>query len=746
MARKSKPYISADEDLLTEIRERFDYAVKEWSDTRDEATKDMQYVAGNPWSEKDVKARDAAGRPHLCLDELGQYFNQVINDVRSNPRAPIFSPTGMGASEESAQFYGDKMREIEYRSQAQIAYTTAFQDCVHRSYGWVRINAKFEHEQSFNQDIWIEDVPNPDLVIPDPDATRPTSSDMRYLFYLQSYSNDEFKRAFPDAKIHDFSPEHVATASAWLNGERVQIAEYWKIEQTTKTLYLLQPPATPEQPQPKPVAFFEDQIGEMPPGAVVITSRKVDVPSVCMYLTNGVEILKKPGQAEKKVEWAGSTIPFVSCFGMILYVNDGSGTRRKLLSMTRLARDPFMLYCYARTGEAEIAGGVPKFPYFAYEGQLAPDEQVNIAKSLHEPIALIKVKHTIDGAPLGTILPHPQRNPYTGEGIQFMEMLAESARRAIQSAMGVSFLPTQAQRQNEKSGVALKQIESSGQKGSFHFVDHYEAMIQEIGVKVEDLMDKIIDNARETGVRDAKGTAKMVSVNDPSNPESVSTQGKYSVTVSTGPATESTQQAASDFVDTLVANIEVIAGIAGPKVAAAILGTSIKLKQLGPLGDEIADMITPPEYKGDEQAPPIPPELQQQIEQMQQENAQLKELADKNQTELQKAKLDSETKLEQANVDADKELALQVMKNAASIAVAHISAASKGAAIDAHASEEAAAMGQEAKENAANREHQAQMAERGHQQNLESGEQQALQQQIAMEQEAALQPPPEAGV
>ena len=174
--------LTADDLLLEEIRDRFDYASKEWQETRDEAQTDMRYVSGNPWAEKDRKARVDAGRPCLSLDELGQYFNQVINDVRANPRAPVFAPTGMGANEESAKFYGDKMREIDYRSQSQIAYTTAFQDCIHRSYGWVRINTKFESERSFNKDIWIEDVPNPDLVLPDPDATRPTSSDMRYLF------------------------------------------------------------------------------------------------------------------------------------------------------------------------------------------------------------------------------------------------------------------------------------------------------------------------------------------------------------------------------------------------------------------------------------------------------------------------------------------------------------------------------------------------------------------------------------
>jgi hypothetical protein len=58
-----------------------------------------------------------------------------------------------------------------------------------------------------------------------------------------------------------------------------------------------------------------------------------------------------------------------------------------------------------------------------------------------------------------------------------LEILKESVRRSIQAAIGASPLPTQAQRHNEKSGVALKQIEDTAQKGSFHFVDHYDEAI-----------------------------------------------------------------------------------------------------------------------------------------------------------------------------------------------------------------------------------------------------------------------------
>ena len=65
----------ADEALLEEIRDRFKVANTEWSAIRDEGDTDMRYVAGDPWSDKDRRAREDKQRPCFSEDELNQYFN-----------------------------------------------------------------------------------------------------------------------------------------------------------------------------------------------------------------------------------------------------------------------------------------------------------------------------------------------------------------------------------------------------------------------------------------------------------------------------------------------------------------------------------------------------------------------------------------------------------------------------------------------------------------------------------------------
>lgn len=599
------------DDLVQEILDFRSTAYSQWADILAEAETDMEYVSGNPWDEKDKKAREQAGRPCLTLDELNQYFNQAINDLRSNPLGVNFAPTGNGANDEGAEFYQNKMREIEYRSSAQIAYITAAENMFQQGMGWVRVNTKWQRA-SWAQDIWIEPIMNPAQILPGRHVW-PDGRDLTQLLYIEPYSQAEFRRQFPKARAVNFNAEDVKQATQWTRGDEIDVAEYWRKEPYDRTLLMLRQKRNPRAPI---VSVYKDAITPkgkkepaIPDGYVVARERTEEDFKIYSCLTNGVEILKE-------TPWAGRHIPFVSFYGKILYVN---GTR-VILSMTRLARDPYMAYCFYRTCEMEMAGIVTKNPYWAYENQLTPDMMTEIQKSLHEPVAVLTAKVTVPGAPPGQLLPLPQRNPLQAD-IQSYGVAAEEMRRSIQAAMGISPQPTEVQRRNDISGEAWKQRMAQSQKGSFHFVDHYKGGIQRVGMIVEDLMDKIYDTDRTVWVHEADETPRQVRINNPADPKSISTKGDYLVTVSAGPSFDSQRDAADDFVNDLLGNLQTIAQLRGPDVASGILALSIKLKQLGPIGNQIADLIEPPSFKSEDGQPPDPRLLQAQgtIQQLQQQ-------------------------------------------------------------------------------------------------------------------------------
>lgn len=626
---------------IQEVRENFIADNDAFEPIRKEGAEDMKCIAGDPWDAQERRAREDAHRPCLSLDELNQYCNQVINDVRQNKRAIKIDPDGFGSNEKTAELRQDTTRQIEYKSNAQHAYITAFENVLCRSYGSFRIGTQYESDTSFNQEIIIRRVPNPDSVVWDASSKELDNSDADHCFVLDLIKKSEFKRRFGSkAKIVDFGEQHVTQAGVWLQGENVQVGEYWKVKKRPRKLLALQ-----MTPNGDVKGVFEDELNDkLKPFLVPNREREVQFRTVTQYITNGVEIIEEN-------EWKGKHIPIVTMYGKELYVSDSpaAAARRTLMSLVRLARDPYMLYCYYRTCEAEVVGMTPKTPYIGYEGQFEghTDEWETI---FQVPRAYLQVKPVIDAAS-GQLLPLPQRQSYE-PALQALEMGAEGARRAIQAAMGISALPTAAQRHNEKSGVALDSIRAQEDHGSFHFIDAFDIGLKRGGVIIDDLFPVVYDSDRHIGARNAKDEHRLIRINAKHKDEKTGEEvlhrmdeGKHLVTISTGPSHASQREAVSTFLDAFIANLKALP--VPPPVAAKLLSIAIKLKNLGPLGDEMAQLLSPDQ--GKEMPPQAQAAIQQLQSQLQEAGAELQKL----QAEKAGKVVDNEYKMKIAEIDRD---------------------------------------------------------------------------------------------
>lgn len=743
-------------DALKDLREAYEYDTNNWSAIRAEAKKDMRFVAGDPWDDVDKKARK--DRPTVAPDELSQYRNAVINALMANPRGAKFAPTGNGANDKAAEFYAKKWREIEYRSQASQHYLNAADNALQRSYGFVRVHTDYKSPRDANQDLSIEGFPNPDMVLPDTDSLMLDGSDMKRCFVFKWVSHTDFKQRHGEkvkvANFRDFAQDF----PSWVKGSKILEAEYWSIRTKPRQLVLiqLQPTVQPTRtvaPQPAgPGQFlqvFADELDEYRRRVafdVVRELRPVDYPHVTMCLTNGLEILHEQ-------DWPGKYIPIVSCYGKVLYTEGDAGMERKILSMTRFGREPWKAYCYACSQQLELLGRVPKASVLVVEGQL--DGHVKDWEESHQTPKVFLQYKAITEETGGQVLPPPTVVPYSGaQELQALEVVKEGFRRSIQSAMGSNFLPTTAQRRNEKSGIALEKIEQMATQGTYHFVHAYNSLIRQCAVIGEDLMDKIHDYAGEVGVLAADMKAETIWINSPDKPDSISTKGDYLVTISTSPSSDSEREAAKEFTDSLVAQIERIAAIAGPKIAAGVLAKAIRMQNLGPLGDQLADMIEPPEFKTQNGEPPslelIASKMQiQQLTELLQQAAQDKEariVEQQGKFAIEKMKVDATS----ADKAADREVKL---------AVAAIQAKTDRTALMLEESqlvgvriEGALQRLHDQLEAARGRRHEVTMGDRQHQQALEQGavgHQQALEQADqagviaadAQVRDAALNPP-----
>lgn len=622
------------------IRDAFDEDFQHWEPIYKEGEKNMKFLT-DPWDPLDRQSREAAGRPVVTFDELNQYINAAQNDVRLSPIAPRFSPEDEEATDDTARVYGNALRKAEYRSNAQEAYTTAYDNALTRGFAFVRLKLEYEHPRSFYQHVLIEPVPNPTCCYPYCHSKRADGSDWKRFTYVESYSKAEFEREFPEAEFTDFSAEQIAAVgSKWIGDNRVQVAEFWEIEPETKILREYEAPATRMSPQ-RMMTIVEGDGQRKPRGARLVQERETEINRVYQYFTNGVELLKRPADTEDgalaRRLYPGSMIPFAPCYAKIIWVNQGSGPERKLISMVTLAREPYAAYCFAAACELEAVGTITKNPYWAYEGQLTPELKTRIKQSLHEPVAVLEAKAFIPGRENAGILPLPQRNPMAVD-LSAYAIVKEGARRAIQAAIGGVPLMTPMQRDNQKlSGRALDRFQDAGQRGHYHFKDHYKDLIRRVGVIFEDVFDKITDTEREIITIEPDNSVKRVLVNAGPNAKPrknvealPSTKGRHALTVDEGPAQESQRQEAAEFLDNFIGS-PLFAGLEPPK-RDKLLGMSIKERIMGPMGTKMAEVIDPTQ-KG-ELPPPeelmgmlqearqrIIPMLEAEIQQLQQEKA-----------------------------------------------------------------------------------------------------------------------------
>ena len=632
----------SDEELLKEIRDQYEYFNSCWAPIRELGRQDITCLIEGPWSEEDRAARNPQGgpkRPCLNLDELSQYLNQAEGNIRQNKRAITVEPDGAGANDKTAELHQGLIRQIEYQCNAAEVYVGAYVEILRRSYGAFRIRRKYEGPRSMNQVLEIAPFQNPDCVLPDPDCKEKDYSDMERCFILDPMSKAKFRRKYPNAEVVDFTGEHQRQAPSWITDQNVLVCEYWKVHKKGRKLLQFGPnfdvAFLDELPEGVRIAKGDKIKPQLLlPGAPALDlhqQRTVDDPEVWMYLANGIEILERVKWTGEIKRYDGSTkkcglqIPIVFGTGKeVFYQKTSSGSpERYIWSMIRMARDPLMLYCFARTAQAELAGQAPKAPWTAAVGQLEGFEtDWDTANTSPKTVLYYHSKTEESG---DQVLPPPQQARFEPP-IQQYELLAAAAKQAIQSAIGISALSSGARSQNveARSGVALKTLEAQTGDSNFHFVDSYKGMIKRAGRIVEDNLPLIYDTAREIAITQKDDTRKIVRINDPEFQERPGApvqhldiaQGDHALTVTEGPSKDSEREAVDDFAQSLIGNPQLIEmALQNPQsTAAKLLAMTIRLRDLGPLGDKIAEDISPPDPAEGQ----VPPQVKQALQKQQQ--------------------------------------------------------------------------------------------------------------------------------
>ncbi len=475
----------SDKDQLKDDLEAFKRTDEAEGDQRKAELDMLKFVKlGEQWPAEVEKQRALEGRPCLTINRLPAFGKQVTNDARQNRPMIKCHPVGDKADRETAEIFNGLIRNIEYTSNADVAYDTALDFAVNGGRGYCTVNIDYADADSFDKDIRIDRVDNPFAIYGDPDSKAADSSDWNSAFVIQKMTKDAFERRWPEAQSSGFDLSAINTG--WFEDDMIQVAERWSRVLVPSTLIKLSDGSIMAEPE-----FLKLQDILNVQGVTVTGTRDTQLYKVGMRIITGCEKLEDN-------PWAGKYIPIVPCYGDEVNV-DG---KRSFQSLFHFAKDAQRNYNYHRSMITELGALAPKTPFIGPVDAFVTDvDKWTTANNQAHPFI------GYDGP-----VP-PQRQAFAGPPAGVMQE-ALAASDDMKTIMGL-YDASLGARSNETSGRAIMARQREGDVSTFNFIDNQSRMIRHLGRILVDLIPKVYDVPRIVRCIKEDGTNYAVPVNQP---------------------------------------------------------------------------------------------------------------------------------------------------------------------------------------------------------------------------------------
>jgi hypothetical protein len=628
------------DDLLSAGKKQFERCSSYEDENRLVALEDIKFSRlSQQWPDEIVKQRQKTRRPCLTINKLPAFIRQVVNDARQNKPSIKVHPVDSGADVKTADVINGLIRNIEYTSNADVAYDTAIEASVAGGFGYWRIGMDYAYDDSFDMDLRIERVANQFSVYGDPNSTQADSSDWDDAFIIDRMPKEEFKRKYKKKKNKggepvcvDFDNDAWSNADDWLDDDTVMIAEWWTREQVEKEIVKLSNGAVISredfEADPELAVLAEA-------GAIEVVGERVTKSyKVRQIIMTGADVIEVN-------DFPGCYIPIVPVYGDEIVVEG----KRYFRSLIHNAIDAQRMYNYWRTTATELVALAPRVPWIGRKGTFDSDAS-RWASANTDSHAYLEY----DGEA-------PQRQPLDVGPAAGSLQEALNASDDMKAIIGI-YDASLGARSNETSGKAIMARQREGDVATFHFIDNLSRAIRHTGRILLELIPHVYSGERIVRVVGEDGSQKAVPVNSKEPQQQLGpdgkpemddqgeiitaihdlTSGKYDLTVTSGPSFTTRREEAAAQMTELVR--------AFPQGAPLIMDLMAKNFDW-PGADEIAKRFE----KMNPAAQQIPPEMQQQMQQMQEAIQQLQAENQKLQADHSVDQFNAETKRMQVEGD-----------------------------------------------------------------------------------------------
>lgn len=603
------------DDYLKSVRKNYDLDLMADDENRMQALEDKKFAAGEQWDPVVLQHRQ--GLPCLVLNTVPQFTAQLVGDWRTNRNGVKVVPQDNG-DVDTADIRSDLIRAIELDSRATRVYDSAFESTVQCGEGAYQIAVEYAADDVFDQVIRIKPIDDNLAVVWDRTSIDPTGRDATHCFVDEPMTRQDFEEVWPDHDPSDLPKTYYndLRASGWCDDDTVRVTAHWRMIERNRFLVMFKDGfVTIIEKDSNDLERLQELHGP------VTKSRIAPVRYAQMHIVTGFDILAGP------FEYKLSRLPIIRMTGRVVNING----RRIRFGLVRFMKDPVRLRNFWRSVAAEQLGYAPKAQWLAPESAVeGREESFRTAHLKRDPLLVYNDDAT---APPQRIEPPAIQQALLNESAVNTQDIKDVT--GIQDAsLGI--------KSNETSGKAIMARQREGDVASLTYYDNGNAAVLEGGDVINQLISQIYDSTRVIRVIGQDEAVKLQSINDPYDPKSIDlSTGKYDVAMTTGPSYTTRRVEAADAMMQAVQVWPQLISVAGDLIAKA---------QDWPGAEELSKRLQktiPPQYlegevdeHGQPLAPPGPsPEQVQQLQQgamqlhgqnqqLQTENAQLKQKAD----------------------------------------------------------------------------------------------------------------------
>jgi len=480
-----QPLTEGESELTSEARHRLDVGLDGMRHNLYEYREDVRFLDGEGQWTEEAKSLRGTDRPMLTINKLPAFVDQAVGESRQNRIAINITATSNVGDDKMTTRAGKQMsradameamvRDIEQQSNAQDAYDTALETVYAGGLGYWIVRTDYVSDDMFEQQIDIERLIDPTLVVPDPTAKKADRSDMNWCFVLDWMERKEFDLRHPGKfPAGDLNTEFLAPWRQWFRqtDDHVAVAEYFRRIPMKRTLVQLSNGAVIDQGEHDMVM---DEILES--GLTIEKTREVRSHKTEWYRVGGTRILEGP------VEFPSRWIPVVMVTGKELAVTG----RVKMRGIVRHAKDAQRAYNYWRTASTELAALQPKAPYIAAAEQV--EDHLTEWSDANKKNTSVLLYNAVPGLNP----PARDRPPELSPAFIQETIAADNDIKATVAQFGASIGDPDTSKQ---SGIAIAQLQQTTNTNTFTYTDNLARGIRHTGRILIDMIPRIYDTQR----------------------------------------------------------------------------------------------------------------------------------------------------------------------------------------------------------------------------------------------------------